>query len=282
MKKYFLPAAIAVILALAFFAPDACAAKKKRRSKPLGISNLSAKAAVVLDVKSKKVIYAKNIGLTIPPASTTKLMTALLVLENLGLDKMITVSKRAAGMPPSRAGLRAGAQYRARDLFSACLISSSNDAACALAEAVSGSEIEFARLMNKRAKEIGMKNTYFANASGLPEKNTAQYSTVYDLAILMRYILSKPAIIEELGAKKKTISGSDGGKIYLVNHNKMLWRKNNGTIGKTGYTRRSRHCFAGAAGYNHKKSIVFAMLSSRNLWQDLGILVNHGLYLKEK
>ncbi|MEK6714643.1 MAG: D-alanyl-D-alanine carboxypeptidase family protein [Candidatus Omnitrophota bacterium] len=241
---------------------------------------VTAKSAVVVDARTNKILYAKNINLHIPPASCAKIMTALLVLEKIELDKLITVSKRAASIEPSKAGLRWGSQYRSADLLAACLMSSANDASIALAEEICGSESEFVKLMNEKAKKIGMENTRFANATGLPSKKIEQYSTVYDLARMMRYALNKPQIVELMNKKEKFISGSDGRKIYLRNHNKMLWKKPKSIIGKTGYTIKSRHCFTGAAGSGSRQKVVFAILSSRRLWQDISILVNHGLYLK--
>lgn len=248
--------------------------------KTTSVIYVTAKSAVVVDARTNKILYAKNINLHIPPASCAKIMTALVVLEKIELDKLITVSKRAANIEPSKAGLRRGSQYRSADLLAACLMSSANDASIALAEEVCGSESEFVKLMNEKAKKIGMGNTRFANATGLPSKKIEQYSTVYDLARLMRYALNKPQIVELMNKKEKFISGSDDRKIYLRNHNKMLWKKPKSIIGKTGYTIKSKHCFTGAAGSGGRQKVVFALLSSRKPWQDISILVDHGLYLK--
>jgi D-alanyl-D-alanine carboxypeptidase (penicillin-binding protein 5/6) len=206
-------------------------------------------------------------------------MTAIVALENSGLDKVITISQRASNIEPSKAGLKKGTKYKIRDLLYACLVSSSNDAAFSLAEGIAGKEETFVRLMNKKAKRIGMKDTHFINSTGLPSYSSEkeQYSTVYDLSILMRYCLSRPQIIEFLSTKEKYIQGSDSRRIRLINHNKLLFRKSIKIIGKTGYTKKAKHCFVGAVVLDSKK-IVFAILASKKPWQDLCILINHGLY----
>lgn len=271
-NKLRLSIAVAVSLWVAlFFRIDVGLAAVKSK-----IISLSAKSAIAIDSRTGKVLYAKNNNLRIPPASTTKLMTAVIIVESLNLNKAILASKKSANVEPSKAGLLYGVEYKAEDLLSACLMSSSNDAAIALAEGLCGSEQEFVKLMNKKAKKIGMKNTVFANSTGLPVKNMKQYSTVYDLTKLMRYALKKPLIVELLRTKEKSIKGSDGRKLYLRNHNKMLWRRPNTIIGKTGYTLKSRHCFVGAT-VSGKKRIVFAILSAKKPWDDISVLVNHGL-----
>lgn len=239
---------------------------------------ITAKSAMVVNERTNKILYAKNQDLRVCPASTAKMMTALIILEKLSLDKIITVSKRSANIEPSRAGLRQGIQYRAGDLLAACLMSSSNDAALALAEGLCGLEDEFVKLMNKKAKKIGMKNTHFANSTGLPSERKEQYSTAYDLGRLIRYALGKPLIAKLLNTKEKFIKGSDGREIRLANHNKMLWKRPNSIIGKTGYTKKSRHCFVGATTFDRNKRIIFAILSAEKPWQDISIMVNHGLY----
>ncbi|MDP1854300.1 MAG: D-alanyl-D-alanine carboxypeptidase family protein [Candidatus Omnitrophota bacterium] len=258
------------------------AAASNAVSKGSGSIYISAKSAIIIDARTKKILYAKNTNLRIPPASTAKVMTALLVLEKINLDKMITVSKKAADVEPSKAGLKRGVQYRAGDLLAACLMASSNDASIALAEEVAGSESEFVKLMNEKAEKSGMKNTCFVNATGLPSKKIKQYSTVFDLAQMMRHALSEPKIVELMNTKEKVITGANGKKIRLRNHNKMLWKKPKAVIGKTGYTMKSRHCFTGAAFSGGRRKIIFAVLSSRKLWQDLSILVNYGLYKSKR
>lgn len=247
------------------------------RERGCEIGYVTAESAIVLKFANNRVLYSKNVDFSIPPASTTKLMTAVIVLENADLEKFVPVSSNAANKEASKLWLKPKVKYKIKDLLAACLMSSANDATAVLAEAISGSEEEFVKLMNKKAKAIGMKNTCFANSTGLPSKGLKQYSNVYDLSQLMRYALAKPLISDLLKTKEKYISGSDGRKLRLLNHNKMLWRRPGYIIGKTGYTIKSRHCFVGTAASDEAK-IIFAVLSSKKPWQDLTILVNYGLY----
>ena len=240
---------------------------------------LSAKSAIVINLDNGGVLYSKNPGLRLPPASTTKIMTAVLVLENLPLNKKILISPRAARAAPSKAGLTVNASYKVSDLLVATLVSSSNDAAVSLAEAIAGSEGAFAELMNTKAKSLDMNNTRFINATGLTEKRRRQYSTVTDLTRLMRYALKDKRIDRILGIQTTTIRGSDGKTIFIKSHNKMLWREPRFVKGKTGWTFASRHTFVGT-DYAADKKIVFALLSSKKPWMDIKRLATFGRLMK--
>lgn len=251
-------------------------------AKSLSGPALSARSAAVLDVSNGVLLYGKNPHLRLPPASTAKVMTALVVLERLKLDAQVAVSPRAAAVSPSRAGLTAGAWYRASDLLTAVLVSSSNDAAVALAEAAAGSEGAFAGLMNEKAKKLGMKNTRFVNATGLPgPKKKKQYSTAYDLTRLMIYASRDRRIDQAMGILETWIRGSDGKRIPIRSHNKMLWRTPKFIKGKTGWTFRSKHTFVGT-NYASQKIIVFALLCSERPWVDIEKLASFGLFLKSR
>lgn len=240
-----------------------------------------ARSAVVMDPSSGTVLYGKNPHLRLPPASTTKVMTVLIALETLPLNKPVFVGSQAWGVAPSKAGLTRGATYRAGDLMIAALVASSNDAAVALAEAVAGTEAEFAKLMNARAKKLGMKNTQFLNATGLPEKRSRrkQYTTAYDLSRLMRHAAKDKRIDAMMGITYARFRGTDGRWLTIKSHNKMLWRTPKFVKGKTGWTFASRHTFVGT-NYAPKKKIVFAMLSSPKPWVDIERLARFGLSLK--
>jgi len=229
--------------------------------------NVTARSAVVMDLDNKKVIYARNPNLKLAPASTTKLVTALVVLDRLGLNDIVQISKDAASVVPSKANLKAGASYKVQDLLCALLISSANDAAVALAEAASGSEAEFAKLMNDKARSLGANSSNFLTASGLPKKG--QYSTAFDLALIAGKALSQPLIKETLSKKYVWIVGSDGRRVLLKNHNKLLWRMPSPVVlGKTGYTAKAKHCFAGVADCNNRR-VAIAVLKSRRPWYDI-------------
>lgn len=248
-------------------------------AQPVESPSLTARAAVVVDPKNGGILYSKNAHLKLPPASTAKLMTVLLALDHLSLDSLVPISLKAAQTSPSKAGLALNARYRALDLVVAALVSSSNDAAIALAEAVSGSEDNFATLMNAKAKALGMNDTKFINATGLTERRKKQYTTAYDLAVLMRAAARDRRIDRIMEIRTVMIRGSDGKSIFLRSHNKMLWRTPNFVKGKTGWTHASRHTFVGT-DFGSDKKIVFAMLSSQKPWMDIERLATFGLLLK--
>lgn len=251
------------LITLSFFSPPGMAAKK---------IGLSAKSAIIMDKNREKVLYKKNPHLRMPVASTAKILTAIIVVERLNLKENVIVSKRAAGISPSKVYLTENAAYEVEDLLKALLMSSANDAGVALAEAVSGSEVEFVKLMNGRAKSLGARNSFFLNATGLPEGGKRQYSTVYDLALIMREALTYPQLEAIMKTKRAAINRKEGDKICIRNHNKFLWRKDNTLIGKTGYTRKARHCFLGIF-YKGRRKLIVAILGSRNVWPDLDYLM---------
>ncbi|RJQ24061.1 MAG: D-alanyl-D-alanine carboxypeptidase [Nitrospiraceae bacterium] len=229
-------------------------------------ADVYARAAVVIDDK-EEILYAKNPDLKLPPASTTKLITAMVALDKLNPDSMVTVSRKAADTPSVQPHLRAGDNISVRDLLNFALIRSINGAAIALAESAAGSENSFVPLMNEKALSVGALNTRFINASGLPGKG--QHTTARDLARIMKKALSYPLIAEIIDTKVKALD-VDGKTILLTNTNNLLWDDDDHLGGKTGYTRAARHCFVGASS-KEEGVIIIALLgdSSRNtLWTD--------------
>lgn len=229
---------------------------------------VSARGAVLMDATNGKRLFSKNADKRVLPASTTKVMTALLVLEKLSLDSYASVSQRALGVQPSRLNLRPGEQYKVRDLLYGLLLNSANDASVVLAEAVAGSEWQFVQMMNRRAAQLGAKNTKFANSNGLPSRD-AQFSTAYDMYLIFREALKKPFFQEAIKLKYKTIYSRGGRRLNLRSHNKMLfkgWKK--GIYGKTGYTRAARSCFV---GYTKKgnHSLIIAVFGCTKRWDDI-------------
>ena len=245
-------------------------------------ATINARSAVVIDAETQEVLYAKNPYLKRAPASTTKLVTAMVVLDYKGLQDIVTISRRASLVSPHKAGFRAGDRVTIQNLLYAALLDSANDAAVALAEATSGSEARFVRLMNKKAVAIGAKNTRFRNASGLPGKG--QYTTAYDLSKIMRYALRSPTLKKIIGTRFAEISTEKGKDIFLKNSNKLLWSEDDIVGGKTGYTRKARHCFVGAAERNGD-TVIFAILGSPNrgnLWKEAEFLIKKGFRVIDK
>jgi len=232
---------------------------------------VTAQAVYAVDHATGKVLCAKNSRMKLYPASTAKLMTAIVVLERKDVTEEVRVSSRAANAEPTRAGLTEGTSHSVEELLELLLATSANDAAVALAEAVAGSEDEFAGLMNRKARELGMKDSHFANATGLPDKS--QVSSAHDLALLSRAAFGHPFIEKVMAQKRVTVTGSDGKMISRANHNKLLWRLDNPRVlGKTGYTRLAQHCYAGIAYYDDRR-VSLVILKSRQPWADIYALL---------
>jgi len=261
---YFRRNLIFILLFLSLIAAFPAEAAKKSSRK----FYVTARGAVFIDSSNGKKLFSKNADKRILPASTTKVMTALLVLEKLPLDGYVTVSQRATGMQPSKLNLRAGEQYKVRDLLYGLLLNSANDVSVVLAEAVAGSEWQFVQMMNQRARRLGAKNTKFANSNGLPSKTT-QYSTAYDMYLIFREALRKDFFKNAIKLKYKAIYSKSGRRINLKSHNKILfkgWKQ--GIYGKTGYTRAAKSCFV---GYTQKGShtLIIAVFGCTKRWDDI-------------
>lgn len=205
--------------------------------------SLNSRSCVVIDRLSKYVLYGKNEKNKVKMASTTKIMTAIVVLENSSLDKTIEVSKKAAGTGGSRLGLKTGDKITIRDLLYGLLLCSGNDAAVCLAESVSGSVPEFANLMNAKAEELGLSNTHFESPHGLDSDE--HYTTAYELALLSDYALKNPTFLNMVGTKNYTVT-INGYPKTLSNTNELLGNLN-GVYGiKTGFTNGANRCLVTA------------------------------------
>ena len=158
--------------------------------------NITAYSAVLMNTWNKRVLYAKNPYVKLAPASTTKIMTALVVLKESELSKNVNVSRCATCMPPSKVDIKKGEVYSTEDMLKAALLNSGNDASVALAESVAGTEKDFVKMMNDMARKIGCHNTNFETSNGLPAKG--QYSTAYDLALIMREAVKDKRLLDIL------------------------------------------------------------------------------------
>ncbi len=277
-KGYFKILAFLSGLAVFSLATDVCLAKSSsKRNKPQRAAkktyHVSAQSAIFSDAVHQRRLYAKKIHKKVQPASTTKVMTALLVMERLPLNKVVTVSPSVKDAQPSRLHLKPGEQYKVSDLLYAILLNSANDAAIVLAESVAGSEEKFVQLMNARARQLGASHTRFANSTGLPNKGVPQYTTAYDMSLIFRQALLHPFFKEAVGRKHKTIYSRAGRKITLKSHNKMLftqWGKN--VHGKTGYTRAAQACFVGYTTQGGR-TFILAVFGCSRRWDDIKHLV---------
>jgi D-alanyl-D-alanine carboxypeptidase (penicillin-binding protein 5/6) len=239
---------------------------------------VNAHSAVLMDAATGKVLFRKNYQDIMAPASTTKIMTAILALEKLPPDRKVHISKNGATHEGTSLKLVCGEQKTVRELLYGSLLVSGNDAAVALAEAVSGSESKFARLMSEKAKQLGMTNTCFKNASGLPV--IGHYSTAYDMAVLTRYALKNRNFAAIVATKYKTVSGPRPGEVRkLQNHNKLLWKYPYTTGVKTGYTVNAGGCLISSASRSGK-TLIAVVLKTAAIYNDCIKLFNYGFGLK--
>ena len=200
---------------------------------------INSRAYVVIDRKSNTILVGKNENQKKKMASTTKIMTALIVLENTDLSDMVEISKKAANTGGSRLGLKTGDKITVSDLLYGLMLRSGNDAAVALAEYVSGSISNFAVLMNNKALELGLSSTHFVTPHGLDEDE--HYTTAYELAILSNYAMNNEIFSKIVGTKNYTIT-INGYPKSLTNTNELLGALN-GVYGiKTGFTNGANRC----------------------------------------
>ncbi|HQP09914.1 MAG TPA: serine hydrolase [Candidatus Omnitrophota bacterium] len=239
-----------------------------------GKPQVTCQSVIFSDSTKVKRLYGKRVHDRVLPASTAKVMTALIVLEQLGLDSYVTVSSNATKAQPTKLNLVPGEQYKVRDLLYAILIKSANDASIVLAEAVAGSHWKFVQMMNARAKRLGAKNTKFANSNGLPSK-ASQYTTAYDMYLIFRQALKNKFFREAIKFKYKTIYSKSGREIGLKSHNKILfkdWRQK--IYGKTGYTRSAKSCFVGTL-QKGGSTLIIGVFGCTNRWEDIKSIVSY-------
>jgi D-alanyl-D-alanine carboxypeptidase (penicillin-binding protein 5/6) len=237
--------------------------------------NVSASSAVVMDQQTGQVLWAKNPDWKRPMASLTKIMTAILILENCDLDDTVTISREAACTPGSSMNLRAGTTYQVRDLLYGLMLLSGNDAAAALAEHSGGRIDEFVAMMNKKALLLGATNTNFANPHGLPDEK--HYSTAHDLALLTRSSLAIPEFAALVASDQAVIPDPmDAAHLSIYNKNRLLWEFEGANGVKTGYTLKAGRCLV-ASATRYGRQVVAVILDAPRLWEDAVTLLNYGL-----
>ncbi len=237
--------------------------------------DIRSRAAIVMEASTGRILYGKNPNLKLLPASTTKLMTAMVALDRANPGDTVVISEKPANCSPVKARFRVGERVTIESLLNAALIKSANDAAVALAEGVAGSEERFVELMNEKVLALGMSDTRFVNATGLPAEG--QYITVFDLARMLRHALRYPLIKEIVSTRANRISTEDGREIFVKNSNHLLWSDDSVLGGKTGYTRAAKHCFV-CASEQGGETIITGILGAPTRWQ----LWKESEYLIEK
>ena len=226
---------------------------------PYKVFALSAASAIVIDQDSKRVLYSKNAYEPKLIASTTKIMTALVAIENSDINKAITVDDSVLKAYGSAIYIEIGEKLTIKDLLYGLMLRSGNDAALVIANNVCKNEKEFVKLMNQKALELGMKNTIFFNPHGLEEDDgNGNTSTAYDMAILMANAMNNKEFVNITKTKSYTVKTNK--KTYVwKNKNKLLNTYQYTTGGKTGFTKKARRTLVSSASKNHKKLIVVTL-----------------------
>lgn len=230
---------------------------------------LTCRSAYIMDAKTGRVLYDRSADQPGQPASTIKIITGLLAVENLDGKEMVQASAYAANMPASKIHLKKGVFYRAADLINAVLLASANDASVALAEKLAGSEQAFARLMTKKAQSLGAQNTICKSANGLTRPG--QQTTARDLATVFNRAMHNPDFAERMATTQ--VRTSDGK--VLRSHNKALWTLDGAVGGKTGYTDAAGKTYVGKF-QRGGQAIIVSLLGSASMWEDVATLVEHG------
>ncbi len=242
--------------------------------------NTSAKAAVVIDGYSGEILYSQNCDMVLPMASTTKIMTALLLCEMGGdLKTQFVTTREMVTVEGSSMGLMVGDTVSYYDLLYGMMLASGNDAANTTAIALGGSVDGFVELMNKKAEQMGLKNTHFETPSGLDAEN--HHTTAYELALITKEALSNKTFAEAAAAESKRLCyGNPPYYRTLKNHNKLL-KMYDDVIGvKTGFTKKSGRCLV-SASKKDGKLVIAVTLNDPNDWQDHRALLDLGLSLIE-
>ncbi|TLM64487.1 MAG: D-alanyl-D-alanine carboxypeptidase [Deltaproteobacteria bacterium] len=209
-------------------------------------------------------VWAHQADEKLPPASLTKIMTALLVLERANLNATVTVTPAVAAETGHRLRLRVGEKYRVRDLLAAMLIESANDAARALAEHIAGSEARFADIMNARAVQLGLKNTRFTNAAG--HHDPGHYTTANDLVVMTEAALARPLFRELVSTVRYEIRSVNGKRRFKLENSNKLLPKYDGMVGvKTGYTPEAGRCLVALAERDGIE-VLIVLLRAKNRW----------------
>ena len=221
---------------------------------------VTGESAIVIDAATGRVLYEKNIHHQMAMASTTKIMTALVALENVALDKYVKVDPAAAGVEGSSIYLKASEEIKMIDLLYGLMLRSGNDAAEAIAIEVAGSVADFAGLMNAKAKEVGANNTNFMNPHGL--SHNQHYTTAYDLAIITRAAMQNPTF-KEISKSKYWRAERSGEYNYFVNKNKILSIVEGGDGVKTGFTKLAGRCLV-ASATRHDMQFIAVTLNDGN------------------
>ncbi len=244
---------------------------------------LNAKAAVIMDAESGKVLYGKSKDQKMPNASTTKILTCLYILEHCDIDQMAKVSKNASMQPKVRLGVREGESYKVKDLLYGLMLESYNDCAVVLAEYAAGSVEKFEKRVNQMAAKLGASNTHFVTPNGLDgtDKDGRHETTAQDLAKIMARCINNQQFLEITQAKQHTFTDGSGKRAFTCNnHNALLSTMQGAISGKTGYTSKAGYCYVGAIKQKNMTMTVSVLASGwpphkTYKWNDVRKLVQY-------
>ena len=249
-------------------------------------AELYALSAVLMDGESGRVLYEKDGERPLANASTTKVLTCIVALENSPGDDYVQVSQNAASQPEVKLGLQKGEQYYLEDLLYSLMLKSHNDTAVAIAEHCGGSVEGFARMLNRKAKQIGCKNTYFITPNGLDaeDENGKHHTTAKDLALIMRYAIKNETFLHIAQTRDYTFSEITGKRTFSVhNANAFLDMRDGVLAGKTGYTSQAGYCYV-CAWEKEGKTFIVSLLGcgwpnhKTYKWSDTEKLLDFGDY----
>ncbi len=232
---------------------------------------LTASGVTIVDLETAQPLFAKNEDARRPIASLTKLMTAVLIVENEDLSAWVTVPKAVTTITDTSVRLTPGHHYRVGDLLTAMLVSSSNDAAYTLAVFHSGSEASFAAEMNERAKSLGMEDTFFENSTGFDA--TQQYSTARDVANLATFALHIPELRSRLSLSNAAVTSREGTRVALEQTHQLLKTDTAVVAGKTGTTDAAGQCLMSVVRENNRDYLV-VLLASSERYRDMQVLLS--------
>lgn len=246
---------------------------------------LYARSAVLMDANNGRILFEKNGTEQLPMASTTKIMTLLITLENANPENTVTISSYASSMPEVKLHIREGEQYRLKDLCYSLMLESHNDSAVAIAEHVGGSVEAFAAMMNQKARDLGCYHTYFITPNGLDasDKSGVHSTTAEDLARIMRACMEREDFLAITREPSWSFSDLSGTRHFTVNNkNAFLHMMEGALTGKTGFTNGAGYCYAGALERDGRRLIAVVLAcgwpSNRTWkWSDTQKLMNYGL-----
>lgn len=280
----FLMVALGIFCTLFILIQNPAAAAETGQQEEKEKLSLNARAAVLMDADSGRILYGKNETMAFPMASTTKIMTLIVALEHNEPDQIVMASAEASAMPEVRLGVHEGERYRMEDLYYAMMLESFNDAAMMIAEGTVGSVENFAELMNEKAISLGCTQTYFITPNGLDaaDEKGVHSSTAEDMAKIMRYAIDNEYFLKITQTADYSFTDCDRKRSFEVHNKNVLLTMMDGVLsGKTGYTADAGYCYV-CAVKKDDRTFIAALLGSGwpphkgYKWSDVQTLLDYG------